>query len=230
MNYYLYLKTHNVTGFKYLGQTKNDPFKYKGSGKRWIRHLKVHGNDIKTEILLYTSDYEELKKTGIFFSKLFNIVQSKEWANLTEESGNGISPQFSSKLQKQRIKEGSMPQVFTKETAITHNKKMLELGMHPSQNKNIIANTNKTMIENGTHPFMDKIKMEYNRTVVSKTQKKLSESGNHNFKGKVPVINKNGERSIITINEYNSQKIGNTEDWKYVLVQSKEARNRRISV
>lgn len=30
--YKLYLKTHNKTGMKYLGQTKQDPFEYRGSG------------------------------------------------------------------------------------------------------------------------------------------------------------------------------------------------------
>jgi hypothetical protein len=230
MTYYLYVKTHNITGLKYLGQTKNNPFKYKGSGKRWLRHLKVHGYNIKTEILLQTLCYDELVETGLFFSKLFNVVKSNNWANLTEECGNGISSQFSSELQKRRIKEGKMPQVFTKETAITHNKKMLKNGTHPSQNRSIIDKTNKNMIESGTHPFMDEKKMEYNRKVVSKTQKQLSMSGEHNFKNKAPVIDKHGNRSIITKDEYNSQKIGNIEDWQYVLVQSKEARNRRALI
>ena len=48
--YYLYVKTHNVTGLKYLGQTKRNPITYKGSGKRWNNHLNVHGNNVTTEI------------------------------------------------------------------------------------------------------------------------------------------------------------------------------------
>lgn len=49
---YLYVKTHNVTGLKYLGKTtKQDPHKYSGSGKHWMRHLKVHGYDCTTTIL-----------------------------------------------------------------------------------------------------------------------------------------------------------------------------------
>jgi hypothetical protein len=36
----LYVKTHNITGLKYFGKTTNDPFKYKGSGKYWLDHLK----------------------------------------------------------------------------------------------------------------------------------------------------------------------------------------------
>ena len=86
---YLYVKTHNITGLNYLGQTKQDPFKYKGSGKHWIRHLKKHGKNISTIILLESENLELINETGIYYSKLWNIVESKKWANLKEESGQG---------------------------------------------------------------------------------------------------------------------------------------------
>lgn len=86
---YLYVKTHNKTGFKYLGKTTKDPYLYQGSGKHWKRHIQKHGNDVRTEILLATLDKEELKETGIFFSALWNVVESKDWANLIPESGDG---------------------------------------------------------------------------------------------------------------------------------------------
>lgn len=86
--FYLYLKTHNITNLKYLGYTKNDPFKYKGSGVHWSRHLSEYGNSVTTEILLATDDFDELSSTGLFFSKLYDIVNSKNFANLCEEDGN----------------------------------------------------------------------------------------------------------------------------------------------
>lgn len=90
MTYFLYIKTHNITGLKYLGQTKSaNPYEYTGSGKYWANHLKFHGKDIRTEILLSTESKDELIETGLFFSKLWDIVKSKDWANLTEESGSG---------------------------------------------------------------------------------------------------------------------------------------------
>jgi hypothetical protein len=85
----LYLKTHNKTGLKYLGKTIQDPFTYLGSGKRWVPHLKKHGTDIKTEILFETEDPKELTKWGIYYSKLWNVVKSKDFANCKEESGDG---------------------------------------------------------------------------------------------------------------------------------------------
>jgi hypothetical protein len=87
---YLYIKTHNVTGLKYLGKTKSkDPFKYQGSGKYWKRHIKKHGNDVSTQILLKTDNEHCLKETGLFFSNLWNVVESSDWANLKLENGDG---------------------------------------------------------------------------------------------------------------------------------------------
>ena len=86
---YLYLKTHNQTGFKYLGKTTQDPFKYNGSGLHWVRHLKVHGNDVTTEFLFETTDKNEFKKVALEYSEKYNIVQSKEFANMRPETGDG---------------------------------------------------------------------------------------------------------------------------------------------
>jgi hypothetical protein len=87
---YLYIKTHNITGLKYLGKTvSKDPHKYIGSGKRWRNHLKIHGLDYKTDILLATTNVQEFKETGIFFSNIFKVVESDDWANLKTEEGDG---------------------------------------------------------------------------------------------------------------------------------------------
>lgn len=88
--YYLYLKQHNLTGLQYLGQTSaSDPHKYKGSGKRWRQHISKHGYDVTTKILLMTEDLVELKATGLFFSKLWGVSKSPEYANLKDEEGDG---------------------------------------------------------------------------------------------------------------------------------------------
>jgi hypothetical protein len=91
MAIYLYKKTHQETGLKYLGKTIQDPYKYKGSGKRWINHIKKHGYKVDTEIIKECSSAEELKFWGEHYSKLWNVVESSEWANLKPESGDGGS-------------------------------------------------------------------------------------------------------------------------------------------
>jgi hypothetical protein len=89
--YYLYIK-ESPLGLKYLGKTSKDPFKYKGSGKIWLLHLRKHKisyKDIKTEILLETYDEKQIVESGIYYSGLYNIVELKEWANLIIEKGDG---------------------------------------------------------------------------------------------------------------------------------------------
>ena len=89
-HHYLMLKTHNKTGLKYLCYTtKEDPFKYPGSGKRWKNHLQKHGGDIHTEIL---GDYEtkdELIRMGRVYSEEWNVVEDDGFANLRIEEGDG---------------------------------------------------------------------------------------------------------------------------------------------
>jgi hypothetical protein len=88
--YTLYIKTHNKTGLKYLGQTTSkDPHKYPGSGLYWKAHLNKHGYDYNTEILHECQSKEELKERGLYYSNLWNIVESNNWANLKEEQGDG---------------------------------------------------------------------------------------------------------------------------------------------
>lgn len=90
MTIYLYKKTHKDTGLKYLGKTiAKDPYTYPGSGIYWTRHLETHGNNVETEILRECATEEELKFWGQHYSKLWNVVESKEWANLIEEAGPG---------------------------------------------------------------------------------------------------------------------------------------------
>jgi hypothetical protein len=89
MKTYLYLKTHNKTGLKYLGKTVTDPYTYLGSGKRWRRHLAKHGNDITTEVLLETEDAQELATVGLYYSNLWNIVEDQGFANMRPETGDG---------------------------------------------------------------------------------------------------------------------------------------------
>ena len=88
--HFLLLKTHNVTGLKYLCYTtKTDPFGYNGSGKRWRLHLKKHGTDLHTEILGEFDNEEQLKELGRYYSELWDIVKSEEFANLRIEEGDG---------------------------------------------------------------------------------------------------------------------------------------------
>lgn len=84
---YLYAKQHRVTGLRYFGKTTRNPMTYNGSGTYWKRHLKIHGKDIETTWIQSYEDEEICKEEALFFSKVYDIVESDEWANLTPETG-----------------------------------------------------------------------------------------------------------------------------------------------
>lgn len=88
--FYLYLKTHNKTGLKYLGYTKNDPVKYRGSGLYWTRHIKEYGNDAATEILFQSASIDDISREGKIYSDKWDVVNSDQFANLCEEDGNRL--------------------------------------------------------------------------------------------------------------------------------------------
>jgi len=108
--YYLYIKTHKITGLKYLGQTSaSDPHKYPGSGVDWKNHLKEHGYNYTTEILRECQSKDERREWGLYYSNLWNVVESEEWANRIPETGGGgnITPEGCAKAVNTRKQKGS---------------------------------------------------------------------------------------------------------------------------
>jgi hypothetical protein len=91
MTIYLCVKTHSITGLKYLCQTKQDPYRYQGSGVYWKSHLKKHGSKHTTSILKECHTKEEIKQWGVYYSDLWDVVNSEEWANLKPEEGDGAA-------------------------------------------------------------------------------------------------------------------------------------------
>jgi hypothetical protein len=94
MMYYLMIKEIEQTGMKYLCKRKvyddpNDHIKYKGSGKLWNRILKAHPEYTLRTTVLGTYDNQDLKKYGLYYSNLYDVVNSSEWANLMPEAGDG---------------------------------------------------------------------------------------------------------------------------------------------
>lgn len=96
---YLLVKTHSTTGLKYLCQTtRQDYSKYSGSGTYWKRHLKIHGSQHTTEVIKECANREEMIRWGNYYSNLWNVVESKEWANLKPEEGNGNTTEWMKEL------------------------------------------------------------------------------------------------------------------------------------
>lgn len=209
---YLYIKTHKKTGLKYLGKTtRKDYHSYPGSGKRWIRHLKKHGFDYTTTILLATTCEQELKETGIFFSKFFNVVKNTEWANLVEESGSGgrtiehVNIEYRNKrlkaalntkeakerrseIQKARVENGThhfTSTDFIKKTA-ENSRKRVSNGTHNFLGEN---NPSHERIKNGTHHFLDKEKHKEMARKGAETKKRNGTSFSSTSEGKQMMSN-----------------------------------------
>ena len=89
MTIYLYVKTHNKTGLKYLGKTAKDPYAYLGSGVDWKLHLKEHGEEHSTEIIRECQSNQELNEWGRYYSNLWNVANGTQWANRIPETGGG---------------------------------------------------------------------------------------------------------------------------------------------
>lgn len=134
---YLYKKTHNKTGLQYLGQTTtDDPHLYPGSGVDWRTHIREHGYDVTTEILKECKTKEELSYWGRYYSQIWNIVESKNWANKIPESGGGHNNgKVLRENNKQRLLQGKHN--FQGEAGSKHstnlNLRLLAEGRHPSQ-------------------------------------------------------------------------------------------------
>jgi len=83
---YLYVKQCSHCNLKYFGKTiQKNPETYKGSGIRWLNHIKKHK---ATPINLELYSFENTIDANIFalkYSEEHNIVESNEYANLKFE-------------------------------------------------------------------------------------------------------------------------------------------------
>jgi hypothetical protein len=86
----LYIKQHSITKKKYFGKTTaKDPYKYKGSGPYWQKHIKKHGKEhvITTQVFGPFTNSIAISEFALAFSSYNNIVKSKDWANQIPENG-----------------------------------------------------------------------------------------------------------------------------------------------
>jgi hypothetical protein len=121
MKTFLMVKTHSVTGLKYLCITKKDPYKYNGSGLYWQKHLKEHGTSHTTEVLMECSSKDEVREWGLYYSHLWDVVRARDesgrkiWANLKPEEGDGAASGEFNHLNNPEIKQRHLDAVRSSE-------------------------------------------------------------------------------------------------------------------
>jgi hypothetical protein len=180
MKTYLYLKTHRVTGLKYLGKTTQDPYKYKGSGLRWTRHLAKHGNDVSTLILFESEDTQQIKNQGQYYSNLWNVVNDQSFANLCPEAGDGGDMSMCQSWHdgvKKRDTSGSKNSMFGRSAVVENNLKWYNNG------------TENIYVSEGTQPelFVSGRIIKYKKPHTEETKTKLSQHG------RKPCVSPSGE-------------------------------------
>jgi hypothetical protein len=123
----------------YFGKTvQKNPVSYTGSGKVWKRHIEKHGvKQIDTLWYCLFTDLEELVKFATYFSKINDIVKSKHWANLMEETGlsGGEGYQFTEQ-QRQKMSKSASAAVRTYVQTEEHKRKVSEALKGRPQPKN----------------------------------------------------------------------------------------------
>lgn len=192
---YLYIKTHNKTGLKYLGKTNRDDYhSYPGSGIRWKRHLDKYGYDYTTRILLATDDKEELKETGLFFSKLFNVVKSKEWANFQDEKGDGVTSEFATEENYRRMNAGTHPFCDPLHNQKTNTKRQTTMKKNGTHNF-LGGEIQKKRVEAGTHHLLS-------GEIQRAAQRKLAAVGLHHLQNYVRVVDVHGTIERVLRQEY----------------------------
>lgn len=86
--YKLMLKCHFETGISYLCVTKRPDWqKYLGSGVLWLKLIKKRKSKIITTLLFTSDDKDVFNDACLFYSKLLDVVNNKDFANLIIESG-----------------------------------------------------------------------------------------------------------------------------------------------
>lgn len=161
--YFLMVKMALGTNLKYLCQTsKPDPISYKGSGLRWLKHIKKHKSHIVTWVIESYNSKDDLKKSGIYYSDLWNIVESKDWANLKKEEGDGGG---SGKIgRKWKVRNTSNMKGGKNRTLSTSERKRISDRMKGKNPRNLFPPTEKQTIHSkkfrllGTEASKKKIK------------------------------------------------------------------------
>ena len=194
MSFKLYVKTHTLTGLKYLGFTaKADAHKYTGSGFHWKAHLRVHGKEYTTEILLETTDLQVIREQGAYYSQLWDIVKSPYWANEKPETGPGVipTPEMVAKQLETKRRNGTLnsntPERIAraKETRIKNNTLM--------SNPTVAAKARQTKLANG-------VKTNTPETIA---KSKASKAARGIINGKNPDVECSHCHKVISLGNHN---------------------------
>lgn len=176
---YLMIKRHSVTGLKYFCKTvSKKPYTYKGSGTFWKRHLKIHDSSyVETIWCELFTDKESLVEFATFFSEEFDIVNSKEWANLIVEDGlTGFLSENSKNIQEKRILEKTH-HLLNGDIQRRYQLEASKNGYHNWSSGELQRKTQNELVKQGKHRFCDS---NYQSEISKRNNSKRIHDGTHN--------------------------------------------------
>lgn len=203
--YTLYLKIHQKTGLRYLGQTSKDPVKYHGSGTDWKSHIKQFGNNVVTKILIQTTDKNERNEWGRYYSKLWRITTAvddfgyKIWANRIPETGGGgctdseiiRKAMTRPEVIKKRAETDSRTEVKSRRSAA-----MIEVGRRPEvKEKRSKATRDYYHNENTSNKAKERIDKMKKTISLEKTIKSISDSVKKSWKNEESRTKRTGKNA-----------------------------------
>lgn len=205
------IKTHKDTNLKYLCKTsKQNPHKYPGSGKYWKNHLKKHGRNLSTEILFETVNIKEFHEKCLYYSKLYDVVKSKDWANEIPETGldGGLThsnPYWlighkHTEETKRKISESSINSVKIRKENGTYNPPFLNK-THSEETKQKMSSSSKGKPKSESHKLaLSKAKLGVSLNLSDVSKRKHSNTMNNMLKQKYicSVCSKTGNAGHMT--------------------------------
>jgi len=178
------IKTHNITKLKYLCYHFGDNascYIYPGSGKYWKLHIKKHGKNISTEILGEYSSLEDANINGLFYSKLYNVVESKDFANIIVEDASHNFNHLTKEQRKKSLenREKRRKEKGFTESEILNHKRFKSLKWRLTENRETHYKNRTNRLSN--KQFTESELAGYKR--MSKKQKGISSAIRYNIAG-----------------------------------------------
>jgi hypothetical protein len=214
--YYLMIKTHKITGLKYLCQTKQKNYKrYRGSGVDWSDHLKIHGSrHVTTEVVIQTTSKDELNLWGRHYSALYNVVGEQDdfgnkiWANKIIEcgGGGGFNVETHDKIKKIHAD-------------------MVANGTHNFQTRSDGTNLQTDRVADGTHHLL---KREDGTSLASDRVKNGTLNLGAEFNKKMILEGKHASQNIEAIKKISDKAIERVENGTHNLLHQVNPNNTRV--
>jgi hypothetical protein len=147
----LYYKQCSHCELKYYGKSKTENIEaYKGSGIRWLHHLKKHNANA---IHVWNSEWfydDSIIEVAMKFSFENNIVESDEWANLVIE--NGIDGGYLGEKANQKMSKTRSDPVWKETIGKKTIEKILKTRADPLWKETVGKETNQKMSKTRSDP------------------------------------------------------------------------------